>query len=207
MFVRYSARVEGYRTPRSQFGTRGTPLFTFKRRQSDRGQSIVEFALVLPILVFLMVGVVDLARIYTTMLSVESAAREAADYGSFGSQKWAPAPAYTTTETEMQRRACVAASDLTDYAGSLTTCTNPTFTYDLSMDKGASWTNYASTAASGSPCDVSTREPPCWVRANLTYQFHLLVPLNFEVFGVRYGIPNSLTFTRSSIYPMTDLSL
>jgi Flp pilus assembly protein TadG len=178
-----------------------------RRRRSERGQSIVEFALILPVLAFLMVAIVDLARIYTTMLSVESAAREAADYGSFGSQKWAPAPAVTTTVAEMEHRACVASSDLTDYAGTATTCTNPSFSYELSMDNGASWTDYASTAVSGSPCDSETREPPCWVKATLTYQFNLLVPLNFEVFGVHYGIPNSLTFTRSSIFPMTDLSL
>jgi Flp pilus assembly protein TadG len=182
-------------------------LLIFKRRHSERGQSIVEFALVLPLLVFLMVGIVDLARIYTTMLSVESAAREAADYGSFGSQKWAPAPAVTQTEADMQRRACVASKDLTDYVGTATTCTNPSFTYNLSMDKGATWVNYAATAAAASPCNDAAREPPCWVRAKLTYQFNLLVPLNFEIFGVRYGIPNSLTFSRSSIFPMTDLSL
>jgi hypothetical protein len=45
------------------------------------------------------------------------------------------------------------------------------------------------------------------VKVTLSYQFNLLVPLNFEVFGVRYGIPNSLTFSRSSIFSMTDLSL
>ena len=157
-----------------------------------------------------MVGVIDLARIYTTMLSVESAAREAADYGSFGSQKWAPAPAYTNTITEMQRRACVASSDLTDYAGDLASCTNPSFSCELSTNVGVSgsWADCATVAADPSnTCNVATREPPCWVKATLTYQFKLLVPLNFEVFGVHYGIPNSLTFSRSSIYPMTDLSL
>jgi Flp pilus assembly protein TadG len=178
-----------------------------KRSTTERGQSVVEFALVLPILVFLMVGIIDLARVYTTMLSVESAAREAADYGSFGSQKWAAAPAYTNTEAEMKRRACVASSDLTDYAGPDTACTNPSFTYDLSQDKGTTWVGYAATAASASPCANATREPPCWVRVTLTYEFHLLVPLNFEAFGVHYGIPNSLTFTRTSIFPVTDLSL
>ena len=182
-------------------------MFARKRSRNERGQSVVEFALVLPVLVFLMVGIIDLARVYTTMLSVESAAREAADYGSFGSQKWAAAPAYTNTETEMRRRACVASSDLTDYVGPDTACTNPSFSYDLSQDKGVTWVNYATTATSVSPCANATREPPCWVRVTLTYQFNLLVPLNFEAFGVRYGIPNSLTFTRTSIFPITDLSL
>lgn len=177
-------------------------MFARKCSRNDRGQSVVEFALVLPLLVFVMVGIVDLARVYTTMLSVESAAREAADYGSFGSQKWAPAPAVTNTLLEMERRACVASSDLTDYAGTASTCSNPTFDWGLSEDKGATWAK-----SPGSPCNVATREPPCWVRVTLTYRFNLLVPLNFEVFGVRYGIPNSLTFSRSSIFPMTDLQL
>lgn len=182
-------------------------MYIRKCSTGERGQSIVEFALVLPLLVFLMVGIVDLGRIYTTMLSVESAAREAADYASFGSQKWAPAPAVTNTEVEMQRRACVASSDLTDYAGPDSACTNPSFSYQLSQDRGATWTDYAATAGSASPCNNTSREPPCWVRVTLTYQFKLLVPLNFEVFGVRYGVPNLLTFSRSSIFPMTDLSL
>ena len=43
--------------------------------------------------------------------------------------------------------------------------------------------------------------------ATLSYDFNLLVPLNFEAFGVRYGLPNALTFTRTSIFPMTDLQL
>lgn len=168
---------------------------------------MVEFALILPLLVFLMVGIIDLARIYTTMLSIESAAREAADYGSFYSTKWAPAPAVDNTVAEMQRRACIASSDLTDYQGPDTACANPQFAYQLSQDGGNTWVDYATTAASASPCNNETREPPCWVKVTLTYRFNLLVPLNVEMLGVRFGIPNSLTFTRTSIFPMTDLTL
>jgi hypothetical protein len=178
-------------------------LYKRNRRPNERGQSVVEFALVLPILVFLMVGIIDLARVYTTMLSVESAAREAADYGSFGSQKWA-STAVVGTKADMWNRACVAASDLPDYVGPDTACTNPGFDYDLSQDSGATWLKYE--GLTGIPCDIETREPPCWVRVTLTYQFHLLVPLNFEAFGVHYGIPDTLMFTRTSIFPMTDLS-
>jgi Flp pilus assembly protein TadG len=184
-------------------------LVSFNRDGAERGQSVVEFALVLPLLVFLMVGIIDLARVYTTMLSVESAAREAADYGAFNSLKWSDQAAVdATVQPELSRRACIAASDLPDYVGPDTSCFNPAVRYDLSMDRGASWVDFAATAASGNPCNNVARVPdPCWVRVELTYTFNLLIPLNFEAFGVRYGLPNSLTFTRTSIYAMTDLTL
>ena len=77
---------------------------------------MVEFALVLPLMVILLLAIVDLARVYTTMMSVESAAREAADYGTtLGAGKWQSGLPMDDTVAEMQRRACVAASDLPDY--------------------------------------------------------------------------------------------
>jgi len=100
---------------------------------------VVEFALVLPILVFLMLAVVDFARIFTTMLTVESAAREAADFGTFGSQKWNDTIVQVPvdgTEAKMYFRACVASSDLPDYAGPDERCGNPSVSYGLSVDPG-----------------------------------------------------------------------
>ena len=151
-----------------------------------------------------MVGILDLARIYTTMLSVESAAREAADYGTFGSQLWADS-SVPVTESEMKRRACTASSDLPGYTGAVdgSDCTNPAFAYEVSGDRGATW----SAISPGLACDDSVREPPCWVRVTLTYSFPLLVPFQLEVFGQRYGLPDSLVFARTSTYAMTDLEL
>src|SRR5688572_4245656 len=76
-------------------------------RHRSRGQSTVEFALVVPIMLIMLVAVVDLARLYTTMMSVESAAREAADYGSFYTHNWATSPVdnQSITLAEMERRA------------------------------------------------------------------------------------------------------
>lgn len=155
------------------------------------GQSVVEFALVLPIMLMLLLAVVDLGRIYTTMLSVESAAREAADFGAFGSQQWQPA-VRTHTEAEMEKRACVAASNLPDYAGPDTDCLNPSFSYTLNPDDR---------------CDDPDRDPPCDVTVTLRYDFRLLVPFNIELFGVPVGVPPVLTFERSSTFAMTDLEL
>ena len=121
------------------------------RARNASGQSIVEFALVLPVLVMLLVGILDLARVWTTMLSVESAAREAADYGTFGSHKWDEAVVEATpdgTLVGMERRACTAASNLPDYEGPDDACTNPRFSYALSTDRGATWVPYDAALAS-----------------------------------------------------------
>ena len=157
-------------------------------------------------MVIMMLAVVDFARVYTTMLTVESAAREAADYGTFGSQKWNDA-LYAVpdigTEAQMLHRACVAASKLPDYVGAPgdTSCTNPALTYELSGDRGVTWQAYDVTLA----CDDEVREPPCWLKVTLHYQFRVLVPLNIELFGSTYGVPSTVMIERSSIFAMTDL--
>jgi hypothetical protein len=176
------------------------------RRVARRGQSIVEFTLILPILIILVLATVDLARIYSTMLTVESAAREAADYGTFGSQRWDPAVYAVVpdgTEAGMLRRACVASSTLPDYVGPDDSCTNPAFSYELSGDRGATWQAFDP----GLACDDPVREPPCWVRVTLRYDFRLVAPLSIDLFGVTLGLPNTLTFERTSTFPMTDLAL
>ena len=178
-------------------------------RAPQRGQSIVEFTLVLPVMLMLLLGIVDVARIYTTMLSVESAAREAADYGTtLGAGRWAsPTPADQTI-AEMQRRACVAASNLTDYHdpdNDLTTgnCTNPAFTFCVISSAGGPCGALDPSAG----CDNPLNDPPCVVKVTLSYDFKLLAPLNFEFMGVRYGFPSTLSFARDSSFAMTDIDL
>lgn len=169
----------------------------------------MEFALIAPIMIVLALAILDLARIYTTMLTVESAAREAADFGTFGSQKW-NAAVYNFvpggTREKMVRRACVASKNLPDYVGPDDSCTNPRFSYQLSGSRGATWgpaNSYDTTLA----CDDPVREPPCWLRVTLAYDFRLLAPFNFEMFGTQFGLPSTMTFERSSTFPMTDLDL
>ena len=179
-----------------------------RRRRSTSGQSVVEFALIVPILVVLVLAIVDMARVYTTMIAVESAAREAADYGTFGSQRWNDtiyAAVPDGTEANMRRRACVATSKLPDYVGPDDSCTNPTMTYQLSGDKGGTWVS----APSGitPTCDDDARTPPCWLKVTLSYDFHLMAPFNLEAFGIQFGVPSTITIVRSSVFPMTDLTI
>jgi hypothetical protein len=177
-------------------------------RSGQRGQSVVEFALVLPLMLLILLAILDLARVYTTMMSVESAAREAADYGTtLGAGKWHP-DVEATTAAEMERRACVAASDLADYEDPDADptnggCTNPTFAYCLTTAPGGSCGPLDPSAG----CEVPTRSTPCRVTVTLTHDFHLLAPIGIDFFGVHLGLPTTLAFSRDSTFAMTDIAV
>ena len=64
--------------------------------RDERGQSIIELALTLPMLVFVMVGGADLARAYALQLAVQNGARAGAE---------AAAIDFTPTSTEAIARA------------------------------------------------------------------------------------------------------
>ena len=52
-------------------------LLTARRRERSRGQALVEFALVLPIFILILVGIFDLGRAVYVYSTVNNAAREA----------------------------------------------------------------------------------------------------------------------------------
>ena len=78
------------------------------RRPPASGQSVVEFALVLPILAILMLAIVDLGRIYTTMVSVESAPARPLTSGRSGRRSGIPRPSPSRRPTGPWRRCCIA---------------------------------------------------------------------------------------------------
>jgi Flp pilus assembly protein TadG len=51
-----------------------------KARKSERGQSLVEMALTLPILLLILSGLIDLGRVYFTYVALEDVVGEAALY-------------------------------------------------------------------------------------------------------------------------------
>lgn len=61
-----------------------------RKRTRTRGQSLVEFALIVPVLLTLVGAALDVARIYQAQLKLEAAVRDAAQYV-------ATDPGYTTT--------------------------------------------------------------------------------------------------------------
>jgi len=55
--------------------------FIRSKHKNEKGQSLVEFALVLPILVLLILGIIDFGMIFHGYVTVNTAAREGARHG------------------------------------------------------------------------------------------------------------------------------
>ena len=81
-----------------------------------RGQSLVEFALVLPVLLLLILGAMDFARMFSTKVTLTNAAREGANYLSRHPDQY---PNTTKTELIIDNEA----TDLLAFTKSIT-CTN-----------------------------------------------------------------------------------
>jgi Flp pilus assembly protein TadG len=59
------------------------------RRHRSRGQAIVEFALIFPVFLLVTLGVVDMARMFTSYVALTNGVREAAIFAAEGSSgKW-----------------------------------------------------------------------------------------------------------------------
>lgn len=178
----------------------------------ESGQSVVEFALVVPLMVIILFAIIDFARIYTTMMSVESAAREAADFGTtLGAAKWQPGGVADATVSEMEKRACVASRNLPDYVDAdsdpANGCANPSLEYCLAASASVTCAPSDPPPPQPAGCEDPNRTDPCTVTVALAYEFHLIAPFNIEIFGIRYGVPSTITFQRNSTFAMTDIDL
>ncbi len=182
---------------------------------ADSGQAIAEFALVLPIMLLLVLVIADFARLYTTQVTVESAALEAADYGAFAASQWAPTTASATVygPVGMVERACTAASSLPDYVGTgtttgttLTMCStagsNPQFSCELYDGSG----NPVGPCGGGSTtCADPATDPPCVVDVSMAYTFHTIVSITIPFLNFS-PYPPTLTYTRDIRYAVSDLA-
>lgn len=61
-------------------------LWMRKKRNGENGQSFVEFMLVLPLLLLVLLGILDFGRILVVHQTISEAARDATRYASIGSE-------------------------------------------------------------------------------------------------------------------------
>lgn len=71
-------------------------------RPAPRGQTLVEFALILPILALLTVMALDFGRVFFGWVALQNAARIAADSGAMTADEWAD-PSNTVVRTQYER--------------------------------------------------------------------------------------------------------
>ena len=127
-----------------------------RKRSSHRGQSLVEFSIVLPLLLTMVGVIIDAARLYQAWKNLESATRDAAQYLAT-SDTDPTSPDYTVQGTNSDNKAIFIVSEATGFTftpsgtrGTLTDCTGPqlttTFTADTTFSNGGSASNPVGTA-------------------------------------------------------------
>lgn len=185
-----------------------TPTRTTSARAAARpphhesGQSVVEFAVIVPVLLLLVVAIADFGRLYTSAVAIESAAREAADFGAFTGTNWT-AVNVPTTVADMEHRACTAAagSHLEGYATSdpdNRTCTNPSFTCTLERGGSAVPCSSSGGMVAGIDCSDPATEPPCTVHVRLDYDFRAILGLA--------PLPDVISLGRDSRFRVSNLT-
>jgi Flp pilus assembly protein TadG len=142
---------------------------------------VTEFAIIVPVMLLILLGIADFGRLFTSAVAVEASAREAADYGAFDASYWTPINVPTTV-AEMERRACTAAagSHLEGYATTdpvnNATCSNPAFSCSLERNGASTDCAGSNGFTNGVNCWDPATEIPCTVHVRLTYQFNTLLP-------------------------------
>lgn len=143
------------------------------RRRSQLGQSVTEFALLLPVMLGLAAVVLDVSRLYQAWITLEAATRDAAEYVATTQTTTAGAAA------EAERVVCLATRDIVGYdRGSGTddtTCDAPAVSLD-----GFS----VSTTLPG----ATARFPIATARVSASFVFQPLIPYPFLTSGGVYTL-------------------
>ncbi len=141
-----------------------------RRRHSDRrGQALVEFALVLPVLLLLTLVAVDFGRLFFSYIQVNNAAREGAAYGAGNPTDTTGIVTHATQEADAQAQAGEGTLGVT------TSCADPT-------DAPISCANALGGSGTGNTITVSVSEP-----------FTFLTPLINNMFGGSFQLGTSAT--------------
>ena len=148
------------------------------RRRDERGQSLVEFSLILTPLLFLLLGIIQFGFVFNAYVTVSTAAREAAREGSI----YVYDRSLTQTQNDALRNARIRTSLLASLNGLAKTAPN--------LTNGSTWSSSTSgttvTYTNGDivvtyalPSGVTANEPRQGYRVTVraTYHQDLVIPL------------------------------
>lgn len=131
-----------------------------RRRRNPRGQAMAEFAIILPILLALVGGGIDFARAFEGAMTLQSAARNAAEAAAYTSTNQSQA------ETNARAVMCAETQRLPGFVagsgGNVATCTNPVMTVTYTTNPTAPGAN--------------VRYPLVTVSVTTSLAFDLIVP-------------------------------
>jgi hypothetical protein len=168
------------------------------RARGASGQSLVEFTLVFPILLLLLLTVADFGRYFAAGIAVESIARTAAEVGATELVREGAtldAAAYGRIHDAAWQSVCDEASGLPNvvYTGPGTQCEDiPTLVCVHDGADPACGTVYNETSAPPSACStfattpsnaVGTGETSRHVEVRVCYRFSTLLPIEIPFFG------------------------
>lgn len=139
-----------------------------RRLQEEAGQSMVELALALPILVFGLIGGADMARAYALQLAVQNGARAGAEAAAINDAPTS-ALAIARAKDEMSR--------------------TPGMNVDGAIANGDMQVTAVFAKLDGTACTTTpTIADPCWVTVRVRYTFRTVTPWPL--------IPNTANFDR-----------
>jgi Flp pilus assembly protein TadG len=147
-------------------------------RSGSRGQSITELALVLPMMLALCVGGIDIARVYQAWVTLQSATRNASEYAATNSKT------ATDAANEAMRVVCLETAGTTGYvAGSSSVaCSAPSVTIDaFTLDYTVA--------------GVSSAGPLATVRVTTSMDFHTILPYPFITDDGAWTLSATETYT------------
>jgi PKD repeat protein len=146
-------------------------------RRSIRGQSLVEFAIVLPILLFLTVVALDFGRVYLGWVNLQSMARIAANVAANNPTAWSSGDVNVMAKYQNQIRNDAAATNCRlPTVGGVPTAPAPVF---------------ADTGGNGSSADIGDS-----ATVGLSCTFDLITP------GIQNVLGGTVTVSAQSVFPV-----
>lgn len=148
----------------------------FGSRRTEHGQGLVEFALVFPVFLLLIFGIIDIGRYVYITNAFNEAAREGARYGSV--EQWQYSCPASVPVASQNRFSCTAAVVLGRIAGAPAFVQTPTVAC-LSDGANAGSAVAASSCRAGYLLTVTVQTPT----SPVNQQFHFFTPVIGQLIG------------------------